>query len=142
MIRLYLALGVLAAFVALGGYALVERSWRQVATQRAAALQADLDAATAALESERANARKSAAIAAEQAKRAQEARLQTEATEERARAIIEDLMREQVERPDSPDCDCSFDDAWRDRLRREIPIRPRTHAAPAGDGQLRLDTMQ
>lgn len=142
MIRLYLAGGVLAAFVALGGYALLERSWRQVATQRAAALQADLDAASVALEAEKANARRAAAVAAEQSRRVQEARRELEATEDRARAIIDDLMREQIERPDSPDCDCSFDDAWRDRLRREIPIRPRARAAPASDGQLRLDTMQ
>jgi uncharacterized protein YjeT (DUF2065 family) len=140
VIRLYAAIGIVAIIVGLGGYALLERSWRQLATQRAAALEADLSAMGAALAAEKANAARSAAIAAAQSQRAQEARLQTEATEDRARAIIEDLMREQVDRPD---CSCDFDDAWRQRLRTEIPIRrPAPKPADPGVGQLRVDTLQ
>lgn len=139
MIRLYIAAGVLAAFVALAGYAILERSWRQLAVSEAAYVKAELATARVALEAERASARRSAAVAAEQSRRATEARQEVEATEDRARAIIEDLMREQAERPEA--CDCTFDDAWRERLRREIPIRPATSAAPAAAGQLRLNTL-
>jgi hypothetical protein len=140
VIRLYAAIGIVAMIVGLGGYALLERSWRQLATQRAAALEADIAALGSALAAERANAARSAAIAAAQSQRAQEARLQTEATEDRARAIIEDLMREQIDRPD---CDCSFSPDWVDRLRREIPIRrPAPKPADPGAGQLRLQPLQ
>ena len=139
MIRLYAAIGIVALIVGLGGYALLERSWRQLATQRAAALEADLSAMGSALAAEKANAKRSAAIAAAQSQRAQEARLQTEATEDRARAIIDDLMREQIDRPD---CNCDFDDAWRERLRTEIPIRrPTPKPADPGAGQLRLQPL-
>jgi hypothetical protein len=138
VIRLYAAIGIVALIVGLGGYALVERSWRQVATQRAAALEADLSAATASLDAERASARRSAVVAAEQSRRAAEARLAVEATEERARGIIEDLMREQI---DAPDCNCDFDDAWRERLRREIPIRPTPRPVDPAAGQLRLNAL-
>jgi outer membrane murein-binding lipoprotein Lpp len=141
MIRLYIAAGILATFVVLGGWAMLERAGRQLADQKAAALRADLAAATGALEAERANARKSATVAAEQAKRAREAQQEVQEVEGRARAIIEDLMREQIERPDTPECDCSLSPDWIDRLRQDIPIRSAPRPVPSPTGQLRLNTL-
>lgn len=131
MIRMYAFLGILALIVALGGYALLERSWRQLAVSQSASLRADLEAATVQLDAERAIARRAAALAATQSKAAQEARQRAQTAEDKSRALIIELAEE----PDVPACNCGFGDDFRQRLQRDIPIGTDAPAAPAAAGQ-------
>ena len=132
MIRLYIGVAILAAFVATGGYALLERSWRQVAVSQVASLRADLSAVTLQLEAERSNAKRAAALAAAQSKAAQEARQRAQVAEDKSRALIIELAQEPEP---APACNCGFGDDFRQRLQRDIPIGPRASIAPAAVGQ-------
>lgn len=132
MIRLYAAIGIVALIVGLGGYALVERSWRQLVVEQAASLKNELASATLQLEAERSNAKRAAALAAAQSKAAQEARQRAQVAEDKSRALIIELAEEPEP---APACNCGFGDDFRQRLQRDIPIGPRASIAPAAAGQ-------
>jgi hypothetical protein len=124
MIRVYAAIGIVALIVGLGGYALVERSWRQLAVEQAASLKNELASATLQLEAERSNAKRAAALAAAQSKAAQEARQRAQTAEDRARALIAEVEVEPLPAtPGGPACPpYLLPEDWRKRVEREMPV--------------------
>lgn len=135
MIRLYLALGVLALVVGLAGWGMIERAGRQLEQERVASLKADLSAALGAVKAEQDKAAKAARIAAATADQAKNLTVEVR----RLREVHRDITTTFREEPESPTCDCSLPERVRRKL-LDIPIRvpaPRPAdqpAAPAGGG--------